>query len=245
MAILPSQHPNLDEVAYQYLREKIIEGELPPGTRLKEEGLINMVGISKTPIKLALARLEQAGLVKTIPRRGSYVIELTAELAVEVYTLKEVLEGLAARLAAQSMTPEDIDYLKRILSTISNMETTTPESYTESDASFHGSILEASGHRLLQEAIKPLFDIIAMFRSRITFVSDRRKRGYEEHMRILKAIEDRDPERAEQSMRLHLRRAMEDVLLCIDQGPWTKDPSEYRSDEGVRTGSRPRDRRIS
>ena len=93
--------PSLNEIAYQFIRNKIITGEFAPGFRLKEDFLIKMLDMSKTPIKLGIAKLEQEGLITSIPRRGSYVITLTREDINEIFLLREVLEGLAARLAIQ------------------------------------------------------------------------------------------------------------------------------------------------
>lgn len=224
MVKLPLQHTSLNEMAYEVIKEKIVNGELPAGSRLQEDFLVNMLGASKTPIKLALTKLEQNGLVSTIPRRGTYVIKLTAEIAREIYSLREMLEGLAARLAAQNISAKDISRIRNIVSKMKVNSENTPldsrglKSYLEIDEKFHDVILKASSHHLLQESLKPLFDMITMSKSKAVMVTGRLKKAYEEHLIIFEAINKRDSEKAEKSMRYHIQRVMKDILENFPDG---------------------------
>ena len=204
------EHLSLNERVYKIIKEKIISSEFPPGFRLRTDHLVKDMGLSRTPIKMCLTKLEQEGLVRSIPRRGTYVIELTTELMMEVYLLREVLEGLAARLATQKLLESDIEKLRdNLLSFDPSSNKLTLERYLELDAFFHKTILDASEHRSLQDALGRLFDIISMFKLRAAARRYGQTDPYQEHMNILKAIQRREPDLAEQAMRFHIRGALD------------------------------------
>jgi DNA-binding GntR family transcriptional regulator len=207
------EHRSLNEVVYDAIKEKILSSEFPSGFRLNEEPLVKMLGTSKTPIKIALAKLEQEGLVQTVPRRGTYVIQLTNEMMIEIYSLREVLEGLAARVAAQNITD---DVLKKIRDNLSKFNpernNITLNRYLKLDEWFHQTIIQEAKHHYLEEALRRLFDIINMFKLRAASVRQNSGEPYQEHLRIFKALEAKDQGVAEESMRIHIKRVMQ-VLL--------------------------------
>lgn len=217
-----SQHPGLNEMVFEAIRERIINGDFPPGFRLQEEVLINMIGTSKTPIKLALAKLEQIGLVRTIPRRGTYVIELTPVMLRDIYSLREFLEGLAARLGAQNLAEKEIQKLRRNLRKFDPTQgKLTRKGYLELDTEFHESILRASRNQFLQDALRVLYDFITMFKLRTAARRLITREAWEEHTEIVRTFETRNPDRAEEAMRYHIRRAMGVFLKILDQAPDT------------------------
>lgn len=207
------RHPSLNEIAYDFIKERIITGAFAPGFRLKEELLVKMLGISKTPIKLGIAKLEQEGLVDIIPRRGSYVIALTREDIKEIFLLREVLEGLAARLAIQHLSNDDIDRLKQIQSDINgDADVSDIQQHIRFDDRFHGTIIQAAGHRLLTESLNPILNKIEIVKYRTAVSVDRRAETVREHSAIIKALEDRDENAAESAMRRHLQNAMKAAI---------------------------------
>ncbi len=206
------QHPNLNIRIYEMLRDLIIEGELKPGSRLREDILVNMLGSSKTPIKMALVRLEQDGLVKTIPRRGSYVVELTEVMTLEIYSLREVLEGLAARLAAQNISERQIERLRKLLPRMeSRLKKSDIAGFVNHDEEFHDIIRKAAGHDRLRRLLRSLFYIIKMFKLRTAAITGRIDGAYREHQAIFKALSSRNPQAAEDAMRNHIRMVMKDL----------------------------------
>ena len=207
------QHPSLNDKIYETLRDMIIEGELKPGSRLREDILVNMLGSSKTPIKLAVVRLEQDGLVKSIPRRGSYVIELTEDMTREIYSLREVLEGLAARLAAQNISERQIERLRKILPKMeSRLKKSNYAGFVNHDEEFHDIIRKASDHDRLIRLLQSLFYIIKMFKLRTSTLTGRIDKAYREHQLIFKALSARNPQAAEDAMRNHIRDVMKDLI---------------------------------
>lgn len=105
-------HPNLSTRAYEVIKRKIVNGEITPGTKLQEDRLAEELGISRTPIREALSRLAQEGLVEIIPRRGTYVVEFSLFDIVHLLEIREALEGMAARLAATNIARETLAEMK-------------------------------------------------------------------------------------------------------------------------------------
>jgi DNA-binding GntR family transcriptional regulator len=212
------EHRSLNEVVYDAIKEKIISSEFPSGFRLHEEPLVKMLGTSKTPIKIALAKLEQEGLVKTVPRRGTYVIQLTDEMMIEIYSLREVLEGLAARMAAQNQTDNVLKKLKDNLSKFDpERNDIALNRYLELDEWFHQTIIQEAKHRYLEEALKRLYDIINMFKLRAASMRQNSGEPYQEHLRIFKALEAKDQELAEKAMRFHIRKVVQVLLDNLER----------------------------
>lgn len=208
-----ANHPTLREKVYEIIKAKIINKEFGPSARLQDNILANEFGISKTPVTLALTRLEYEGFVKTIPRKGTFVIDLSTNLATEYYLLREVLEGLAARLAAQNLPESDMEKMRKILpKSARDAISLSPKRYIEMDTRFHGIILNASEYPELQGAVKRIWDFVTMFKLRVAEPSRRRGESFKEHLSILKALQRRDAMGAEESMRFHIRRAQEALL---------------------------------
>ena len=215
--VISSNYPNVTEIVHKDLREKIINGEFRLGSKLKEGDLENKFGVSKTPIKIALAKLEQTGLVITIPRKGTHVISMTSDLAREIYSLREVLEGLAVKVATQNCSKANIEELHKIIAEMSE-EAKNPETesdlkkYIELDKSFHSLILKFSKHRLLGQSLDALHDMIALFQFQNVSLSGWKKKSYEEHFTIFEALRRGDAAGAEKAMRFHILRAMDFLM---------------------------------
>ena len=208
------KYQSLNKIVYDAIKEKIITSEFSSGQRLQEEYLVKVLGASKTPIKIALARLEQEGLVQTIPRHGTYVIELTDEMMVEIYSLREALEGLAAREAALKLTSNVLDKLRDNLSKFDlKRNDISLDTYLELDERFHQTIIQGAKHHYLEEALSRLFNIINIFKLRAASVRQNSENPYHEHLNIFKALEARDSEKAEEAIRFHIRQVM---LVLLD-----------------------------
>jgi len=189
---------------YRILRQEIIDGTLEPGTRLLENDLVQRLNVSRTPIREALNQLSKEGLVEIIPRKGTYVRRWTLEEALEILLLREVLEGLAARLATEHLNPQDLEQLESYLESYRRGEIR----YTESDRRFHEHIVTACGMKRLQEIIRNLHDSMQMIKAlKASFESPRRiEQSLAEHRRIIEALRSGDPDQVEQAMRDNFRR---------------------------------------
>jgi len=212
---------SLDELAYRLLREVILSpGGLSPGDRVGEKEFSERLGISRTPIREAVRRLEVEGLVKRAPRRGVFVTDLSPEAIDELYNLREVLEGLAARLAAAYATEGEIHKLREIYDRYASaVRTHDVNKILDRDVDFHDVIAGASRSGRLQATITMFRNQLGLLRTRSVAIVGRSEKALEEMGRVLDAIARRAPGEAEGAMRQHIREAQLDVLRSLEPHP--------------------------
>ncbi len=194
----------LSEQAYRILRDMITNCRFLPGSRLNIEQLARDMEISRTPLWEAVNRLIQEGLLVSVPNRGVFAADITPEDALEIYTVRESLEGLAARLAAGNIHPEAVARMERTL--VSQYEMAEKQDligYSRYDFEFHDVIYELSQNRFLQEMLDFLRG-----RTRPTMMDfiPLLKASYEDHCAILETLKSGDGDRAEKTIRAHIRR---------------------------------------
>lgn len=193
----------------------IVKGELLPGQKISEPELARTYGISRGPLREAIRRLEGWRLVERKPHIGARVVKLSARELIEIYRVREALEGMACRLAAEHMTQEEIDSLKALLDTHElSIEQREGRSYfqKEGDLDFHYRIVQGSKNAKLQEMLgADLYHLVRMYRYQFSVSSSRPKRALKEHRQIIDAIEARDAELAEMLMRRHISAARQNI----------------------------------
>ncbi len=187
----------------------IVEGELPQGSKISEVELAGRYGVSRGPLREAIRDLEGMRLVERRPHAGDSVISLGLDELMEIYTVRESLEGMAARLAATEMTDEEIKELRGLLEIHETKVLDTDGQqycHQHGDLDFHLRILQGSHNaRLLKLMRDELYQPIMMFRRQSSQQPYRPSRALKEHKRICEAIEARDPELAEMLMRRHIQ----------------------------------------
>ncbi|GAC1311543.1 MAG: GntR family transcriptional regulator [Vulcanimicrobiaceae bacterium] len=194
--------------AYEALRDAIADMHIYDSTdevRLDERHLANELGVSRTPIREALLRLENDGIVKNIPRRGVFVVRKTKREIVGIITVWAALESFAARMVVAHASDEGIASLRNIFATFRDGDTveTHIDEYSDSNLAFHQRILELSDCETLYETAKTLFVHMRAIRHK-TIAEDRRfERSIRDHMDIIDALEARDADRAERLVREH------------------------------------------
>jgi DNA-binding GntR family transcriptional regulator len=196
------------------LRDAIVKGEIPPGTKLSEPKLAAEYQVSRGPLREAIRRLETMKLVTHIPRGGVRVIELDLPHVVEIYHIREVLEGKAASLAARNITPKQLDNLKDLLSMAKEHMSRSGGAYIQANADidFHYQIIQASGNQvLIQTLCEELYYLVKMYRYRSSMQAKRSQRALLEHEHLLFALETRDEQLAEMIMRKHIVHARENI----------------------------------
>jgi len=199
----PIKKEMLSVQVYRALKEMIANYRFSPGSRLNVEELTKEFGVSRTPIWEAVRRLEQEGLVENIPNRGVFMVEMTLQTALYLYQVREVLEGLAGRLAAGNISDQGIDRLEACLEELKGVvEQGDPVGYSRLDFNFHALIYEASGNPVLQEI---LGSIKNKMRPLVPLSKPSLSRGYAEHKIILDALKSRDPKKTEKAMQGHNR----------------------------------------
>ncbi|MEH7384444.1 GntR family transcriptional regulator [Bacillus sp. JJ1521] len=199
---------SITEQVTNAIREAIVTGEYEPGQKLSEAFLSEHFKVSRTPIREALKQLEREGLVEIIPRVGSCVTKPTDRDLTELFTVKEVMEGLAAGLLAES---GDTKYIEMVKESVTSMEqavkTNDHKLYVESNNIFHKAILDGANNSKLSYLLNLLLNQIPY--SRYVYLSievpNRLEKSLQEHQEILEAILLGDRTKAEQVMRDHVR----------------------------------------
>ena len=190
-------HRPLREIVYEQLKRQILTGRIAPGTRMMEVELAEEMGVSRTPVREATRKLEKDGLVVIEPRRGAYVSDISVKDMVDTLVVRESLEGLAAALASQRITREELDRLDAMTTEYSDaIAAGDMEKIIHEDEGFHRTIVEMSGNKTLSS----LFEIIQELALRFRYLYYDDFTRYEnmptEHMNIVEAIRGGDPENA-------------------------------------------------
>jgi DNA-binding GntR family transcriptional regulator len=185
-----------------------VTGELAPGAKLNEPELARRFGVSRGPLREAISRLEARRLVRVVPNAGARVIVLdTAEL-IALFETREALEGLAARLAAERMTESAIAELDLLLMAhASQIAADGGRAYyqDEGDVDFHHCIVMGADNSWLRALLlDDLYQLLRMYRFRLSIAEGRAEQALNEHRQILAAIGNRDPDLAEMLMRRHV-----------------------------------------
>ena len=172
--------------------------------RLDERKLSERFGISRTPLREALARLEQEGLVEIVPRRGVYIVRRSKAEILEMITVWAALEGMAARIITEHAGDADIANLRAMFSTFDGEEVRAHiDEYSDANIAFHQEIIRMSGSDLIAEITSRLFHHVRAIRARTIFEKDRASRSIVDHMHIIEALEKRDPDLAARLVREH------------------------------------------
>lgn len=196
------------------LRERILRQELQPGTQLREQRLAEEFGVSRSAVRAALIALESRNLVERIPNRGAVVATLGAEQMLAIYDVFELLEGLAARLAAQNSVPEDWDQLlelfgPRLQESISAGDY---EAYYRAVETYRETVTRLAGNDYLTDALSGIYDQTNTIIRRVLIAPGRAEESFQEHLLVLNALRRGDAEGAEQLKRQNMvsaRRALE------------------------------------
>jgi DNA-binding GntR family transcriptional regulator len=206
----------LRDVVFYTLRRAILKGELEPGERLMEVALANKMGVSRTPIREAIRKLELEGLVVMIPRRGAEVARITEKDLKDVLEVRECLECLAIELACDRISNEEIAKLKEACKqfelSLGGVDLTDS---AEKDVAFHDIIFEATHNARLIQMLNNLRE--QMYRYRLEYIKekDSHKQLVKEHEEILKAIEAKDKKAAAAVVSNHIRYQESAVLETI------------------------------
>jgi DNA-binding GntR family transcriptional regulator len=208
----------LSNQVYVIIKDMIANHRFTPGTRINVEQIAKEVGASRTPVWEAVHRLMQEGLLENIPNRGVFMAYLTPTVAIELYTVRGVLEGLAARLAIKNMDDKLIRKMRKILEEQRKViEKEDLVGYSRLDYDFHALVYEASGNRTLQEmleAIKSKMRPIAMYINPIL------SSLYHDHVEIVDAFKAKDPTLVEAAFRNHNLQMIEQIQRSKDTDDW-------------------------
>jgi DNA-binding GntR family transcriptional regulator len=185
--------------------------------RLDERQLAQDFGISRTPVREAMAQLEREGFVRSVPRRGIYVVRKTRTEVIEMITAWAALESMAARLITEKATDDEIASLRRMFATFENGEIRAHlDEYSEANIEFHQTIIRLSGNGVLISLAENLFTHMRMIRRKTIVEKDRVEKSIRDHMNIIEALEARETARAEELVRNHALGLAEHVAQYAD-----------------------------
>ena len=207
----------LRDVVFNTLRQEILTGKLKPGEHLREITLANKIGVSRTPVREAIRMLELEGLVKMIPRKGALVADISQKELTDVLEVRNALEQLAIELACQRITTEQIDALKANVAEFKRVTRTKDVTrLAKIDVDFHDIIFSATDNRRLVQMLNNLREQMYRFRFEYLKDSDVYESLIEEHVQVIKNLEDRDVENARKNISNHIYRQVNTVSKKID-----------------------------
>jgi DNA-binding GntR family transcriptional regulator len=203
-------------VIYEMVKKRILNGELATNTPLTEEALAEEFQVSRTPIRDALRKLEQDNLVEIVPRKGTYVRGLNTTDIQEIYTIREALEGICARIATELISAQNLDYLEMMLKT-------ADEEFAKGDIEsahikgneLHDVILRIAGNHRILNTVSNLKDHIQRLHTLSINIPGRLELSNTQHWEIFSAIQKKDPVLAESKMREHISSTKESIIIAV------------------------------
>jgi len=206
----------LRELVLDAIRSAIMNGTLQPRERLMEIQMAEELGVSRTPIREALRNLELEGFIVMVPRKGAYVADLSFKDIADVFEIRAALEGLAAGLAAERITEEELEDMERLL--VEKRDAITQNDIgklVEVDTKFHALMYQASRNERLSSIISNLREQIQRFRLTSLSYPGRMKESLNEHKKIVEAIQSRDIQIARHLAQEHIENAENVLIECL------------------------------
>ncbi len=209
---------------FQQLCDAIVAGEIAAGSKISEPELARRYDVSRATLREAIGRLESCNLVTRRPNVGARVVELTVEELLEIYRVREALEGMAARLAAEQISNAEIDAIDALL------EGRQGSLSGDLNHDFHYALVRGSRNRRLSHLLcDDLYHLMRMYRTQLGRESGRGSSAVREHQYILEAIRDRDGELAELLMRRHIRKSRQHIEQLISRQEREDNGQEKRN----------------
>ncbi|MDX3774025.1 GntR family transcriptional regulator [Chromatiaceae bacterium AAb-1] len=203
------------------IQRAIVEGEIAAGSKISEPELAKRFNLSRAPLREALARLERCHLIERIPNAGARVVKLSTHGLLSLYQLREELEGMACRLAAEHMSDAEIAEMKTLLDQhLSTQRVREGESYYQEagDLDFHYRIIQGSKNPYLINILcDELYHLVRMYRVQLGMNGPRVSRAFDEHKAIINAIASRDGELADLLMRRHIGASRRNIEQRLQQ----------------------------
>lgn len=216
--IRPITSPTLQNAVYAHLRELIVTGKLAPGTRLKEQRLSELLGVSRSPIREAIVQLARDGLVTTKARNGDFVTWYTPTDVREIYDVRLAIEMMAMRRAVPKLTDAQLHRLEEAAAACTQaLEAGDIPLYGAKDQLFHFTLVDLAGNRRLSEIMRQLGGQIQAIRAFVALNIERVRRAEEEHQRILECIRRRSVDEALSWLSRHIESVSDEVSQIMER----------------------------
>ncbi|KOY83514.1 GntR family transcriptional regulator [Lysinibacillus macroides] len=201
------------EIAYEFIKERILEGIYQPSQKLIENDLSLEIGVSRNTVKKALLKLEQENLVVLEKNKGATIKSFSLDEINNFLKIREVLEGLIASDAAQNITAEDLQKLDTILMEMkSHLQNHDFDAYSQSNLDFHEVIYNASHNQQAVDMVKIIKQQLKRLQFKTILVPGRNENSLEEHRHILEALQNHDAEQAENYLKRHVENIRHTIL---------------------------------
>ena len=244
MIQVAQKYRTMTEIVADEIRVRILNGDFVPGQRLVAAEIADEMGVSRMPVRDALRNLESTGLVETIPHRGTIVKDLSELEILELYQIRAVLEGLAARLASEHMDEKMLEQVNNKISQhdLKTIQNEDYASFTRLNREFHALIWEASGSPKLENLLANLYDACNQYRNLSMLVPGRPDSIFKEHNALFNAIKCHDCDEAERLARTHYENTSRALIAAIenrssrpdDFDSRTEDPQQDRSQTQIK-----------
>jgi len=218
-----TEKKTLSDIAYSQIKNMLLEFELHPGSAVTEIMFMQKFGISRTPVRQALQRLEQEGFMRLTPHKGWFVAGVSLRDIQEIFVVREALEGIAARLAAELLSPEVLSELNIYMQKISNQDQAKDVDAIDPGDILHEKIFAAVNNQQMNRVLKLYDDQLRRFHIMACKLPGRALLSYKEHYKILEALTERNGEKAEKAMREHIHSSKQSILEAVvneSYGKW-------------------------
>jgi DNA-binding GntR family transcriptional regulator len=204
---------SLRNKVYKYIKAQILTGEYSPGDTLIESKLAEELGVSRTPIREAIRLLELEGLLEATAKKGATVLGISHKDVEDIYAIRQLIEGLAARWAAERLDEDDLKEMRKIFDLMEFYANKNEvEEVAALDRKFHQIIYDASGSKMLKLTLGNLYQFVQMARMDSLKGHNRLPHTIEEHRAVLNAFLARDPDIAEKALSNHIKMAYENIV---------------------------------
>ena len=211
------EYTPLRDVVFNTLRQAIIEGDLKPGERLLEIQLADKLGVSRTPVREAIRKLELEGLVTMVPRRGTTVLGITKKHLKDVLEIRSALEELALELACRRVTPEQYEELVRLEALLeAKQDSDNAFELSDIDEKFHEQIYQATNNPRLVQLLANLREQMYRYRLEYMKAKDKRPRLIQEHQQIIKALKNKDSKAGRKAIYDHIVNQANAILSTLE-----------------------------
>jgi DNA-binding GntR family transcriptional regulator len=210
--------------AQEAIRHLIFTGTYKPGQRLKEAEISQKLGISRAPVREAIQTLANDGLIELVPHKGAIVANFDAWEVRQLYEVREALEVMAARLAAERASVQQLEKLQKLLETTTTVIEGSESTSYPRDLDFHRGVLELAGNPKLEKQASEIHAQMQLVRLWSGSRPGRASESYEEHVAVFEALREKDPEEAERAMRNHISNGLKNMMEILA----TKDTGAAR-----------------
>lgn len=211
------EHKNLNQLVYERLRTEILEGKLGPETRLKQEELTERLGVSRTPVREAIQRLETEGLVQYVQRKSAIVSAISKRKIEEIFELRALLEGYAAVKATENLSEKDLQQLRKMISQMDNYHSNQEvERLLKKNDQFHRFICSKAENETLLEMLGQIWRDIKRLRINYLYTPEGHEKSTREHEQLVGALESHDKKRIRKIVDEHSQSSKEGILKTLE-----------------------------